>query len=314
MTPSISELQAMTGRFLTSADLCAWESTSQCRCRELLQAFSKRAIDRDGLAAALTSERVPAPPASAPSGLAILSLIGVLMPGPSIFSMLGFGTNTRRFQQQLTAAMIDPTIKAIAVVVDSPGGSIRLIPEAAAAMRQVRTRKPVVVSVAGMAASAAYWIAAGASVIEATPSASVGAIGILAERVSVTRQLEQEGVDVHVISAGKFKGEGHPATPMTDAEGASLQRRVDAAYSRFIDDVSAGRHVPPTTVRDGYGQGRLVETTDAARLGMIDRIAETDETLARTLASPATMTARLTARVEQLQALTRQAHLTHASA
>ena len=165
-------------------------------------------------------------------------------------------------------------------------------------MRVARTRKPVVASVAGMAASAAYTITSNATVIEATPSASVGAIGVITERVSLVKHLAQEGIDVTVVSAGRFKAEGHAATPMTGAEQQAIQRRVDGAYAWMVEDIAAGRSVPAATVRSGYGEGRLVEASDARGLGMIDRVATIDETIARTLASPTAFTAAMTARVE----------------
>jgi signal peptide peptidase SppA len=314
-TASISMLQAACGRFLCTSDLFAWEASSQRRCTELVRAFQRKDLDPDGLAAALTSERLGASPAApSSSAIAVIGLTGVLMPTPSIFSFLGFGTSTREFTQQLTAAAFDPKVKAIAIVVDSPGGSIRLIPEAAAAMRQARKRKPVVVTVAGMAASAGYWIASNATAIESTASGSVGAIGILTERVSRTKQLARDGVDVTIVSAGKYKGEGHEATPITDAEQQALQRRVDAAYAQFVSDVAAGRHVTAAAVRDGFGEGRVIEAADGLRLGMIDRIAVVEDTLARTIAAPAALTALLTQRADHLRTRTERARRDQARA
>src|SRR5262245_59862526 len=178
ITPSISTLHAMAGRYLHSTDLFAIDTDAHRRLTDLVRAFQRKALDPDGLRAALNSERIGAAAAAAPSAaaIAVIPLVGVLTPTPSIFSFLGFGTSVRTFTRDLMAATIDPTVKAIAIVADSPGGSERLIPEAADAMRIARQRKPVVVSVAGMAASAAYWIASNATAIDATRSASVGAI------------------------------------------------------------------------------------------------------------------------------------------
>lgn len=302
---SISTLQAMAGRFLSgSDDLLAWEPKSQHRVTDLVRSFQQKQLDPDGLAAGLSSERMGAVPAPASAGVAVLGLTGILMPTPSIFSMLGFGTAVRDFMQQLTAAALDPKVKSILVVVDSPGGSIRLIPEAAAAMRQARGRKPVVVSVPGMAASAAYWIASNAHAIEATPSASVGNIGILVERLSVSRKLEHDGVDVHVLTAGKFKHEGHPALPLEEPERKELQRRVDAAYRVFVDDIAKGRQVSAKVITETYGGGRLVDAPEALQSGMIDTIATVEDTLGRALRAPAEFTGRLTQRTADWQART----------
>ena len=229
------------------------------------------------------------------------------MPGESIL-VVG-RARRRRLHLPPYTAMVDPNI--------SGGGhhhlmgSIRGVPEAARRCVE-RARKPVVAAVTGVGASAAYWIIANASAIESSPSGSVGAIGIITERVSVVKQLAADGVDVAVLSAGKFKAEGHPATPMTDAERKAIQSRVDVAYTSFVNDVSAGRHVSAASVRSGFGEGRLVDAPDAFALGMIDRIATLDSTLAGALAQPATLMAMVNARAEQLRASTTREQRDHA--
>jgi signal peptide peptidase SppA len=147
-------------------------------------------------------------------------------------------------------------------------------------MRAARSRKPVIAAVAGLNASAAYWVTAGASAIYGTPSALIGSIGVYTVRASIARQLEREGVDVEVFSAGRFKAEDLPVLPVTDPERKATQARVDETYDTFASDVAAGRRVSVATVRGGYGEGRVVSAKEAARLGMIDGIAVIEDTLA----------------------------------
>jgi signal peptide peptidase SppA len=303
-TPSIDTLQAASGRLLHTSDLFSWECASQRRCIGLLRQFQRKDIGPDDLRAGLSADRTGSSPSTFPTGIAVLNLTGPLSPGESIFSLLGIGTSLAGFTRNFFAAYLDPKVTAIVIVVDSPGGSIRGVPEVAAVLRRVREKKPVVGIVTGMAASAAYWIIANATAIDAVPSASVGAIGIITERVSLVKQLAADGVDVTVVSAGKFKSEGHPATAMSDAERQALQRRVDAAYGQFVADISAGRHVDVSTVRSGYGEGRLVDAPDALAAGMIDRISTMDDALARLVAAPSTFTALAHQRAERLKAQT----------
>lgn len=295
MSLSRSALLSYASAFLSSSEPLGLEAASASRLTALVRAFTTGELDAAGLRAALGSDR-PAPTRPTPKGTAVIELVGVLTPSPSLFSMLGFGTNVRDFTQRLMAAATDPAVKAIAVVVDSPGGQIRQIPEAAKVMRFVRAHKPVVAVVVGLDASAAYWLTANATAIEATPSASVGAIGVLCERVSVVRQLAQDGIDVEVFAAGKHKAEGHPATAITDAERQARQADVDTAYTQFVSDVAAGRQTAPATVRMGYGEGRLVTAAEGLRLGMIDRVALVEETLDRIVSAPATFGASHAAR------------------
>lgn len=292
MNVSISSLQAAAGRFLTSSGPMAWESESRQRLEALVGQFQAKQLGSAGLEAALAGERGALPAlARSKTTTALLQLSGVLMPNESIFSLLGFGTSVRGFMRELTAAGVDRAVKAIAIVVDSPGGSIRMLPEAAALMRATRRLKPVVVSVAGMNASGAYWLTAGASAIEATPSASIGAIGVVTQRASIVKLLEREGVDIEVFSAGKFKAEGHEATKVTDVERKAKQAEVNAAYREFVNSIVLGRYTPAASIIGGYGEGRLVSAADALQLGMIDGIGLVEDTVNRVVSAPGQLAA-----------------------
>lgn len=297
MPVSLSSLQAAAGRLLTSGETVSWEPGSRFRCVELVRAFQQKRLDPAGLEAALAGERAALGRPPSAQGTAVLELTGVLTPHDSIFTLVNAGTSVRTFMQQLTAASVDKAIRSIVIVVDSPGGFVALVPEAAALVRAVRGRKPVAVTVAGLNASAAYWITSGATALEATPSALVGAIGVLTERASIAKLLERAGVDVEVFSAGTFKAEGHEALPITDPERRAIQARVDAAYSAFVADVAAGRSVLPVTVRQGFGEGRVVPAADAVRLGMIDHVAIVEDTIQRAVTAPAQFSAHLAARL-----------------
>lgn len=273
-------------------EILAWESAHWRRAVAALEQFATGALSEPALRAALGDgdrER-GRPPVPKGSGVVVLPLVGILTPRDSFATWLGFGTNVTAFINQLSAATADPSVRSIVVLVDSPGGMVGMVPEAAAAMRAARARKPVIVSVAGMAASAAYWIASNGTRLEATPSATLGSIGVFAERVSLVRRLHQDGIDVAVVSAGKYKAEGHEAIAMSAAERAALQVRVDETNAVFVGDVAAGRRVSAATVTEQFGQGRVVSATTARAVGMIDRVATVDETFAAVVSPEAAAT------------------------
>jgi signal peptide peptidase SppA len=283
-----STLRAAAHAFLASCDQLAIEAVAGERLIACVRQLADGALDGAGLRAAIGGSAAQTRRASKPADVAVLELRGVLTPDDSIFTLLDFGTNVRRFIALLNQAAADAATKAIVVLVDSPGGLVRLIPEAARAMREVRAKKPVIAAVTGLNASAAYWISANATALEATPSAMVGSIGVFAIRVDVTRQLEKDGIDVLVSSAGKFKVEGLPVVKITDDERKASQALTNEIYEQFASDVALGRGVSPLRVRDGFGEGRLVTATTAAQLGMIDRVALLEDTLRRVLSTPAT--------------------------
>lgn len=112
-----------------------------------------------------------------------------------------------------------------------------------------------------------------------------------------------------LVSAGKYKAEGHPFAPLSDEARAALQRRVDECYARFVAAVAAGRGVSDATVREGYGQGRLLGARDALAAGMIDEIATLDDVLGELAMAGPQRTRHLSTRAirqEPLVAATRQ--------
>lgn len=294
--PKTSVLQALATNVL-SEGILAIEPATKDRVTGLLQQFASGALTVSDLRAALGGGAPAARPAS-PKSVAVIPLIGLLEPNLGFFSFLGIGTSVRAFIQQLTQATADSGINAIVVLTDSPGGLVSMIPEAAQAMRQARARKPVIAAVAGLAASAGYWIAANATKIRATPSARIGSIGVYTQRTSIVRALAESGIDVDTISAGRFKTEGLLETAMTDEERRAKQATIDGTYAEFVNDVALGRTVPASRVLSGFGEGRVVSAKQAVIEGMIDDVQLVDTTIARAAGSDAND--RATAIAEQL--------------
>jgi ClpP class serine protease len=178
----MKNLQAAAATFLSSTELLAWEPGHQARAVSLLERFSTGQLDERALRAALGADGRHAAPRAPTQRTAVLRLRGVLTPDESIFSFLGIGTPLRSFMSDLRAASADPAVASIALLVDSPGGQIDMVPEAAALLRTVRARKPIVSAVSGLNASAAYWISSNSTKIEATPSAQIGSVGVYGQR------------------------------------------------------------------------------------------------------------------------------------
>ncbi|WP_109808412.1 S49 family peptidase [Sphingosinithalassobacter portus] len=195
-------------------------------------------------------------------------------------SSTGGGTSAEAFANAIERAGADDTVKAVVVDADTPGGNVQGVEEAAAAIASLRGRKPVVVQVNGNLASAGYWIGSAADEIVATPSSALGAIGVRTAYDNIIGALEKQGVEREVFSAGKYKGEG-VLGPLSDDARAHIQSTVDEYYTMFVDRVAQGRNVSSDTVRNGFGEGRMVSASQAVKLGMADRIGTMAETLAR---------------------------------
>jgi len=197
------------------------------------------------------------------------------------------GTSAESFVRQFNGAVRDEGVKAIVLDVDSPGGAVSGCAEAAEAVFGARGKKPIIAHVNATAASAAYWIASAADEVVLVPSGWVGSIGVIGMRDDFTKAMDIAGIKRTLIYAGKFKADGHPTEPLTEEEVARVQAHVDRRYDAFVGAVAKHRSVKADQVRNGFGQGEMVDAEPALAEGMIDRIGTLEETLQRFGASSA---------------------------
>lgn len=213
--------------------------------------------------------------------VAVVTLHGIMaqrrLPGAST----GGGASTEAVGKRIDELAVDSAVKAIILDIDSPGGSVHGTRELGAKVKAAGEVKPVIAQVDSLAASAAYWVASQATEIVSTPGGQAGSIGIVMVHEDLSDALAAEGVKVTMLSAGRFKTEGHPYGPLDDEARAHYQEQIDANYSDFVGDVAAGRAVSRETVEKTYGQGRVLFAKQALAAGMVDRIATFDETFAR---------------------------------
>lgn len=193
----------------------------------------------------------------------------------------GYGANTysedvAAYLGQLAAS---PSVGAIVLDIDSPGGTVSGLSEVADAVNVAKQAKPVYAIANPEAASAAYHIASQATKLFSTPSGEVGSIGVWAAHFDYSEALANAGIKINLIHAGKHKVEGNPFEPLGDDARAEIQRGVDLAYDNFLGAVAKGRNSTKATVRDTFGGGRMIEADRAKDLGMIDGIATLGEVI-----------------------------------
>lgn len=212
------------------------------------------------------------------AGIAVLPLYGIMTQRSMGDGMSGSGgTSTQGFSQSLRAALADDSVGQILIDINSPGGSVYGVGELAAEVLQARTQKPVVAVANSLAASAAYWVGSAASALYVTPGGEVGSIGVYQAHRDNSAAMEQMGIKTTLISAGKFKVEGHPYAPL-DAEAlAFMQARVDEYYQAFAKGVAKGRSVGIDQVRSGMGQGRVLGPDAAVAANMVDGVMTFDD-------------------------------------
>ncbi len=210
---------------------------------------------------------------------AVVPVSGTITPRPSLFSEYSGGTSADRIGAAVDAAVRDTNVSAIVLDVDSPGGYVAGIPEAAAKIASAAKQKRVVAVANHLAASAAYWLASQAGEIVVSPSAQVGSIGVLSGHVDETKLEEMAGVRTTLIHSTQapFKTEGYPQVPLSLEARADMQRTVDALAQQFIDAVAKGRGIRSTTVERDFGQGRMKLAAEAVSARMADRVATLEQ-------------------------------------
>jgi signal peptide peptidase SppA len=245
-----------------------------------IYAMERTALDAILSGAIRAVVRESRPGVRAPAGTAVVGIYGPMEYRPGLLALLfGYGTSTLELAATFRRLAADSEVKQILMEIDSPGGSIEGVSEAAAAIRAARKVKPVYAVASPMAASAAFWLAAQATRLLVMGSGQVGSIGVYGVHEDISKAAERIGVKTTLISAGKYKTEGNPFEPLSDPARADMQSKVDAHYRQFTDDVAFGRGVSPSAVVKGYGEGRMLLARDAVRAGMVDGIGGLDDAL-----------------------------------
>src|SRR5499433_2994671 len=136
----------------------------------------------------------------------------------------------------------NPSVAAVVLRINSPGGVVAPTQEIFSAVERVRAAgKPVVASLGAVAASGGYYIAVAANRILANPGTLTGSIGVVMQLANIEGLLKKVGVDYVVVKAGAYKDVGNFARAMSPAERKMLQELLDDVYSQFVDAVEEGR-------------------------------------------------------------------------
>ena len=174
-------------------------------------------------------------------GIATVAVHGQLVNrGSWLSSALGFGSYDR-LRTVLSAAGADPAVKGLLLDIDSPGGDLAGAVETANAVRNLTARTPVVAFVDSLAASAAYVIAAAASRVITTPSATLGSIGVVMVHMDRSAALAKRGVKPTLIHAGAFKVDGHSMSPLPADARARIESHLAEAHDLILNSIGGHR-------------------------------------------------------------------------
>lgn len=183
----------------------------------------------------------------------------------------GIITENRKLTEAVNKLADRDGVKALIVVIDSPGGSVAGGESLHAAIAKVAAKKPVVAVMGGTAASAGYMIALPAQRIYAREATITGSIGVILETGEASGLLKTIGLTAEAITSGPLKDQPSFTRPLTEQGRAVLKGLVMDMYDQFVQMVATGRHMEPARVRE-LGDGRAYTGRQALPLGLIDAI------------------------------------------
>jgi protease IV len=180
-------------------------------------------------------------------------------------------TGGRTIVRTLESLTSDPSVRAIVIRVDSPGGAVVASDQIWRAVRRARAHKPVVVSMGAVAASGGYYVAAAGDEIWADPSTLTGSIGIFYGKLDVQGLADKLDVGIEVFRRGKRAGADSMFRPFSADERSALAERLRSYYQLFLSRVAEGRKKTVEEV-DRVARGRVYSGDAALRLGLVDRL------------------------------------------
>lgn len=208
------------------------------------------------------------------TGVASIHVLGPIGKNLSQIEQSCGATGLEQIRADYAAALAGGA-RGVLLDVDSPGGTVTGTPELAAMIADHPL--PTVAYTEDMMASAAYYLAAGAEAIVATPSASVGSIGVYIPWMDTSAQYAAAGIvaDPIVNTGGDLKALGFGGS-LTEEQRAYLQAEVDADFAAFKAHVTNRRAIPDSAMR-----GQCLSGKSALDANLIDALGDRTVALAR---------------------------------
>lgn len=173
-------------------------------------------------------------------------------------------------------------VKAVVLRVNSPGGDSYASEQINHAVKELKKKKPVVVSMGGYAASGGYYISCAADKIFAEPMTLTGSIGIFGLFFNPSDLL----VNKLGLHYDNVKTNAHAdyetammARELTPAERGMIQTYINRGYDLFLTRVSEGRKITKEKVNE-IAQGRIWTGKRAVKIGLVDQLGGLDEAVA----------------------------------
>jgi len=204
----------------------------------------------------------------AEDGTGVIPIAGVIGKSLSPLEKMTGAVDVSDISDTIDEYATNPQVTRIAFQVSSPGGTVTGVEELANKVRNIA--KPTMSYTDTEMASAAYWVAAAADKVVASPSSTVGSVGVYMVVADYSEAAKAEGIKMIVIKAGQHKAIGVPGAEVTDAHQAHLQEGVDEIWSDFKAAVLKTRKM----VKAEDMEGQVFSGKQAAQRGLVTGLAD----------------------------------------
>ena len=186
-----------------------------------------------------------------------------------VVELKGVILHSKKMLARLQRAGENDRIKAVVLRIDSPGGAVAPSQEIYEAIRNFK--KPIVVSMASVSASGAFYVACGAPKVFANPGTITGSIGVIMEFADLEKLYQWAKINRYVVKTGKFKDIGAEYRPMSPEERELLQTMENNVLLQFERAIATGRKLPLATVQS-IADGRIFSGSQAKALNLVDAL------------------------------------------
>ena len=204
----------------------------------------------------------------AEDGTGVIPIAGVIGKSLSPLEKMTGAVDVSDIADTIDEYAMNPQVTRIAFQVSSPGGTVTGVEELANKVRNIA--KPTMSYTDTEMASAAYWVAAAADKVVASPSSTVGSVGVYMVVADYSEAAKAEGIKMIVIKAGQHKAIGVPGAEVTDAHQAHLQEGVDEIHADFKAAVLQTRKL----VKASDMEGQVFSGKQAAQRGLVTGLAD----------------------------------------
>ncbi len=188
-----------------------------------------------------------------------------------VIEITGVISDSMPIMEQIQKVEESESLKALVVRIDSPGGAVGASQEIYMALKALRSKLPVVVSMGNVAASGGLYVSLAGQTVFALPGTLTGSMGVLLELVQVNRLLEKILVDPVTLKSGALKDAGNPSKPLDPKAKEYLQGLIEKNFAEFKRAVVEERKLKPEAA-SLLSDGRVVDGQEALNLGLVNKL------------------------------------------